>query len=136
MVLTLSREGGGTAFSAHVGGTLVGIGLMSLEKVRLKYWPEPEEEEEEEAVARPVGQPAVRPVVRIHRRAPVVPVAAPVLETSTIYLAVDGVQSGPFTLSQILQMFSQGTVPEQAYYWQEGMEDWRSAEELRQPGIS
>jgi membrane associated rhomboid family serine protease len=128
MVLTAiaSTEGGGVAFAAHVGGTLFGIALMSLEKLRRKHLPESPEEAEEtvETAARPVARIRVRPAV-----------APAVVETPTIYIFAEGSQSGPFTLGQVQQMFAHHALPTEALYWQPGMEAWRSAEELREPGV-
>ena len=41
----------------------------------------------------------------------------------------------PFTATQIEQMFRSGEVSSDVLYWQEGMESWQSAEELRPPGM-
>jgi hypothetical protein len=43
---------------------------------------------------------------------------------------------GPFTPPQIQQMFYDGAIPSDALYWQEGMGDWRSAQELMPTGKS
>ncbi len=70
------------------------------------------------------------PAIRVQPR----PAAAPFrLETPTIYLYMNGEQSGPFTKSLVQQKFSQGTIPADALYWQEGMENWVSADDLREP---
>lgn len=127
MILTAlgNGRGGGVAFAAHVGGTLFGMGLMAIEKVRLKRI-ENQEEALEEAV------PAVRPMVRMR----ITPPAAPIeVETPTIYLFSGGAESGPFTPARIQQMFATGEIPADAQYWQEGMDEWRTADELREPGV-
>jgi membrane associated rhomboid family serine protease len=128
MLLTamVDKAGGGVAFAAHVGGTVAGLAWVALEKFCLKRIPDPEEDEDE-----PVA-PVRRPVVSVRSR----PVAGPaVVETPTILLYVNGAQSGPFTLSQIQEMLASNTLPLDTVYWQQGMEDWRSAEELRLPGM-
>lgn len=125
-----NHRGGGVAFGAHVGGTLAGMALIGLVKLLPKYEP-PEEEAEEEAEEVTQVTPAPR------MRVPVTAPAAPVLdEPKTIHLSWGSSQSGPFALSQIEQMFRNGEIPAEAVYWQEGMEDWRTAEELRQPGVA
>lgn len=128
MLLTraASEHGGGVAFAAHVGGTLFGLGLVGIEKLRLKHLPEEEEE------AAPVST-VRKPVTRIRVRPAAVPVMA---EAPTIYLFVNEAQAGPFTLSQVQQMLATGAISSDAMYWQQGMEGWQTVEELRQPGVA
>jgi membrane associated rhomboid family serine protease len=129
MILTALGDGhgrgGGVAFAAHVGGTLFGMGLIAIEKVRLKRI-DNQEEALEEAV------PVVRPVVRMRTRPQLAPAE---VETPTIHLFWDGAESGPFTLSHVQQMFATDGIPADAQYWQEGMDEWRAADELREPGV-
>jgi membrane associated rhomboid family serine protease len=123
MLLTMGagQEGGGVAFGAHVGGTVCGLALMSLLKVFSQTLPDDEDEEDE--------QPA--PVRAFSR-----PIAPTALSTApTTYLFAAGAQTGPFTPAQIDQMFIEGTIPTDALYWQEGMGDWQSAEDLRPAGM-
>jgi membrane associated rhomboid family serine protease len=148
------RHGGGVAFAAHVGGTLFGLGLMAVEKVRLKYYPEPEIEIEQDAVkvvtpalashAMPAQGPVrtfrvksasapEEPASALLATAPVTPTAAG--EVLTIHLSFGGAQSGPFSPGQIQQMFVAGEIPVEALYWQAGMDEWRNADELREPGV-
>jgi membrane associated rhomboid family serine protease len=87
----------GVAFGAHVGGTLCGLGLIALEKLRVN----------------------IRPASKVKR-----------VELAVIYLFLEGAQAGPFTLGQVRQMLSIGSIPAGTYYWQEGFEDWRSSDEL------
>jgi membrane associated rhomboid family serine protease len=127
MILTAGERGGGVAFAAHVGGTLLGVAWMSLEKLRMKRHPEIEDEEEESPVMVPR-----RPMAANRPRRAAAPAA---VEAPTIYLFVNESQAGPFTLSQIQQMFANDALAADALYWQQGMEGWRSAEELRLPGM-
>jgi len=124
----------GVAFAAHVGGTLFGMGLIAIEKVRLKrtggFHPVDENEDEEDE---PVAAPIARHVPQARIR-PQVAVAAVPVEPATIYLSWDGAHYGPYAPSQILPMFRRGEIPPTASYWQEGMEEWRAADELRPPG--
>jgi hypothetical protein len=53
---------------------------------------------------------------------------------AAIYLFTGDSQAGPFTTPQIQAMFQEGTIGSDALYWQEGMEEWRHAQELRPPG--
>jgi membrane associated rhomboid family serine protease len=128
MVLTVGDEGGGVAFAAHVGGTVVGLGLIALQK----WCGMPaiaEEYDEEDTAPEPAASIVAR--VRAHSRATAV---QPALEAPSIFLFASGAQSGPFTHSQLQQMFGAGEIPADALYWQEGMEDWSAADELRPPG--
>jgi len=126
-------HGGGVAFGAHVGGTVFGLGLMAIERVRLKRAGllEPEEETPIATVIRPV----VHAPTRAQARAPIRVKPAPTnSEAPSISLFWNETHYGPYTMSQIRELFVAGTIPEGAVYWQDGMEDWRTAEELREPG--
>lgn len=118
----------GVAFAAHVGGTLGGLALIALEKPRLKRLALLEDEQE-------VEQPQVTTNRRPATRPGALRAAAPaLLETPTIFLFLNGAQAGPYTTLQVQQMFATGAISSETFYWQQGMEDWRSAEELREPG--
>lgn len=95
----------GTAFAAHVGGTLAGIGLMAAWKglQRLK----PEGKDDAEILEAMDAQIAEDPN-----------------ELPAIYLSQDGNQLGPFTRAQVAQMVALGSVSRDAYYWREGMGEW------------
>lgn len=128
MVLTLAtgKQGEGIAFGAHVGGTLCGLALMSIQKLFKGLLPIEEVEEEEP----PPPKRITRGPIRVHlKNAP-----APAVEMPSIYLFLNEAQTGPFTLAQIQTMFANGTVSSDALYWQEGMVEWQRADELRAPG--
>jgi hypothetical protein len=127
MVLTVAtgKQGEGIAFGAHVGGTLCGLALMSIQKLFKSPLPVEEVEEDE-----PPPQRITRGPIRVHlKNAPV-----HVAELPSIYLFLNEMQTGPFTLAQIQTMFANGTMSSDALYWQEGMIEWQYAEELRPPG--
>ncbi len=105
--------GGGVAFGAHVGGFLAGLGLIGLHKLFPQKEPEPE-----------------RGPMRVHLPGPLPSAPETHAETPTLYLHDGEAQSGPFNLSQVQQMLSQGTVTSQNLYWSEGMTEWRSVSEL------
>lgn len=123
MILTMMTDqvGGGTAFAAHVGGTLFGMGLMAIEKVRLRRSGEDIFDEEIKK----------KPPVRVMLRPKLV---ARSDEAPTIHLFHNDAQTGPFTYSQIQEKFVIGEMPLDALYWYEGMDDWRNVDELRHPG--
>jgi membrane associated rhomboid family serine protease len=133
MILNLltDHQGGGVAFGAHVGGTLVGLGLIGVLKLlpQLALPEEDEEDEEEEGVTPSAATPRIHVTVT-NTSAPAI--AGP----RTIHLSWGDSQSGPFSPSEIEQMFRSGEIPTEALYWQEGMEEWRTAEELREPGVA
>lgn len=127
VIVNASGQSAGVAFAAHVGGTLAGLALIALEKPRVKRLQQLEEQEEVEAPQQVKVLAAARPSMA--RAA-----ASAVVEAPTIYLFLNGAQAGPYTMSQVQQMFATGSISSEAFYWQQGMEDWRSADELREPG--
>ncbi len=133
--MVLADPGAGIAFGAHVGGTLSGIVLMLVQKAFPTRFPEGFDDHEEPVVPVVIARPD--PVIRAPRAEPrrfVLPSQQQPTETPKIYLHVSGAQSGPFTAAQIEKMFGEGEIPAGAFYWQEGMEKWESAEDLRSVG--
>jgi membrane associated rhomboid family serine protease len=132
MLLTIAagEHGEGVAFGAHVGGTICGLALISIERKFKRSLLSEEEDEEEKPLAQ-TGR-IVRAPIRVHLKPAAAPVAA--VETPAIYLFVGEAQYGPYTSPQVQEMFVQGAIPADALYWQEGMGDWRSAQEIRTPG--
>jgi membrane associated rhomboid family serine protease len=109
-VLNATREtsGGGVAFAAHVGGMLAGLAIMGSTKLK----------------QRPSEQKQSAPI-RIPSRIKAVP-----KQPATVYLCDAGAQSGPFTDYQVREMLNAGSVSGEAFYWEEGMPDWRSITEF------
>jgi hypothetical protein len=105
------------------------IGLVKLTSKRPLTGTDDEVEEEAEDEPETVVTPRIRVVVKA-------PAAPAIEEPLMIHLSWAGSQSGPFSRSQIEQMFRSGEIPAEAFYWQDGMEDWRTAEELREPGVA
>lgn len=123
--------GGSVAFGAHVGGLLSGVALMAAFRLRapereidLEATPimatnrAVEEARKKLAAARPILMPAPAPA------------AAPAIETPTIYLIEDGVQTGPHTLTQIQSRLQKNELAATALYWSEGMSQWDSVRDL------
>ena len=127
VAVSATGHNAGVAFAAHVGGTLGGLALIALEKPRLKRLGQLEEEETEEPQTGTNRLPVARPGV-LRAAAPAV------METPTIFLFLNGAQAGPYTTPQVQQMLATGAISSETFYWQQGMDDWRSAEELREPG--
>jgi membrane associated rhomboid family serine protease len=111
MIISLDDTGGGVAFSAHVGGFLAGLGLMAVIKHGFGLLTDDQLDLLENAQ---------------HPR----PRARAVAEPATIYLLANEAQSGPFTRGQIQQMNRLGALEAGTLYWEEGMAEWRSLEEL------
>jgi membrane associated rhomboid family serine protease len=114
--LVNSHAGGGVAFGAHVGGFLAGLGMAGLYKLVHR-------QREEKIPEEIISMADVLAAAPAHRE-------MPTDETPTIHLLEAGVQSGPFTLSQIQWRLSRNSIGRDALYWSEGMADWQSVLEL------
>lgn len=51
----------------------------------------------------------------------------PPLPIVQFYVAIDGVQTGPFTLKTLRNMAEEGTLTENSLVWKEGMDSWEEA---------
>ena len=109
---------GGTAFGAHVGGLLAGLALIGLFRLTAR---KKNGQSSASAILSPQEIKAAAPA---HRPAP------DAFEIPTIYLHSNGVQSGPFTLSQIQWRLAQNELDARARYWSEGMSQWESIQDL------
>jgi membrane associated rhomboid family serine protease len=113
-MLSLKDEAasGGVACAAHVGGFIAGLGMIALHKAFERR--------------RQVAEAAARSALAKVKRA--VPFRLP--ETPAIHIYDNGVQVGPFTLTQVNEMLVLGSISGEAQYWREGMIAWRSVIEL------
>lgn len=109
------HTGGGVAFGAHVGGFIAGMGMGSIYRALQRKEPHRSDFELEQFPAN-ILAPAPRP--------------ASTSEVPTIYLVDNGVQSGPFTLSQIQSRLTRGEISHDALYWSEGMTNWETVLDL------
>ncbi|HEY4952588.1 MAG TPA: rhomboid family intramembrane serine protease [Verrucomicrobiae bacterium] len=107
---------GGVAFGAHVGGFLAGFAVAGVYKMIQRN--------QGEEIPREIISPAAVIAGAAGQR------EISTNETPTIFLHENGVQSGPFTLSQIQWRFSRNTIGKEALYWSEGMADWQSVLDL------
>ncbi|HEY1663281.1 MAG TPA: rhomboid family intramembrane serine protease [Verrucomicrobiae bacterium] len=105
------KSHGGVAYGAHVGGLLAGCAMIGIYRL---IAPKPPEEV-------PVSQ-----FESLRSRFQPAPVVAQPEEAPTIYLAHDGQQTGPYTVSQVQAMLQMGSIGEEALYWTDGMADWQS----------
>lgn len=105
-----SKGDGGVAFGAHVGGFLAGLGAIGLCK----------------AFEKGTGN---QPVAAGRAAPSAIPVSAEDM-AATLFLYESNAQSGPFSLVQVRQMLALGSITPEAFYWQEGMQEWRSVSEL------
>jgi membrane associated rhomboid family serine protease len=103
----------GVAFAAHVGGFVGGAAMIGGWKLFQRYRPA-------EKVSADVPQSMDAPVL-----AEPDPNEAP-----SVYLSQDGNQLGPFTPSQVSQMLALGSIGPRAFFWRDGMADWRSVAEF------
>ena len=46
------------------------------------------------------------------------------------YYSVDGEQKGPFSVQSIIEMTRAGIIPKEAYFWKDGMEEWKHANDI------
>jgi hypothetical protein len=46
------------------------------------------------------------------------------------YAHVQGEQKGPYTFTELKHLFDTGFLPDDALYWQDGMEDWQPVRDL------
>lgn len=104
----------GVAFGAHVGGFLAGLGIIGLRRLAGHRG--------EEKQTQPLS---VRPVAAAPRQPRVVAVAR-----ADMFIYDNGTQLGPLTPAQVQAMLSDGTVSREAFYWREGMPEWRNVGEL------
>jgi membrane associated rhomboid family serine protease len=100
---------GGVAFAAHIGGTLAGAGFMWAIRGRVLG------SVEDEAPQKPTRAEREVP----HKGDP-----------AEIYLLVGGNQAGPYALTQVRAMAGLGSLPPDACFWRNGMEEWRPLDEL------
>lgn len=103
----MGDDHGGVAFGAHVGGLAAGVAMIALYRAAVKS----------ETASPRTPPPQIR-------RAEAVPAEPP-----TIYLNDQGTQIGPFTRDQVSQMIVLGSVSTDAWYFEEGMEDWTAIEQ-------
>ena len=98
--------GGGTAFAAHAGGWVSGLGLILLFKLLLKR-----------GVVRSAAQEALE---------------AEYLASSEplVYLYDRGQQTGPFPASQLTEMLRAGSISPEAVYWCNGMPEWKRVRDV------
>jgi membrane associated rhomboid family serine protease len=103
-ILDASSEdgGGGVAFAAHVGGFVGGMGMVGLWKWLMRGRRRTDDGEEQAGANAPAA----------------------------IYLFENDTQSGPFTPQQLSEMLAAGYISAGTLYWQNGMTDWRSINEL------
>jgi len=113
-----SKNGGGVAFGAHVGGFLGGFAMIAVYK-----WIVKPRENSGEKLDLIIDLASIL-VAAVARREPAAS------EIPAIFLHEAGEQSGPFTLSQIQARLLRGAIGRDALYWSEGMSEWQSVLDL------
>jgi membrane associated rhomboid family serine protease len=112
MDATKGREGGGTAFGAHVGGFALGLAVIGL----LKLWRRVREH-----------KAAVRDAATDDAPLEQSPVG---FSTAEVYVFQNDTQYGPYPFDHVRQCVRNGSILPQAYYWHDGLPEWRSVQEL------
>lgn len=51
-------------------------------------------------------------------------------KAGTFYYSVDGEQKGPFSVQSLMEMKKAGVIPNNAYFWKEGMSEWKHASDI------
>lgn len=113
--LTAAGPGSGTAFAAHVGGTLAGLAMIAVHKAMERRRAGEAEKLERVLKSRKPSvpeQPSVPP------------------DRASVFLGVNGEQSGPFSRTEVAGMLAAGQIGDDAIYWEDGMSEWRSVREL------
>ncbi len=110
--LRAGGAGGGVAFGAHAGGTVAGALAMWILRRSLHATDDHEPRPSPVRVAPSTGAPSAPD------------------EPATVYLSIDGRQVGPYSPSKVRAMMALGAVSQDAYFWQEGMTEWRPLAEL------
>jgi hypothetical protein len=59
-----------------------------------------------------------------------VPVRVQIQEKPAIYISDNGAQVGPFTTAEIRHKVASGEISQEAWYWREGMQDWKGVWEI------
>jgi membrane associated rhomboid family serine protease len=117
-MLDEESDGSGTAFGAHVGGFLLGMAGLGVLKLWWRY--HPREPAYHKQVSAPRAAPAVRKVIHATAERP--------------FLIQQNEQDyGPYTLEEVIQYRGEGSIIPDAFFWCEGMVDWRPIEELTAP---
>jgi membrane associated rhomboid family serine protease len=98
--------GPGTAFAAHAGGWVSGLGLILLFKLLLK---------------RGVVRSAAQEALEAEYRASAEPL---------VYLFDRGQQTGPFPVSDLTEMLRTGSISRDAMFWRDGMTEWKSVRDV------
>ena len=108
--------GGGTAFGAHVGGLLAGVGFIALQKL-------PARNAKKALVSTTILSPE-----EIQAAAPNQGSSA--MDVPTIYLHEYEGQTGPFTLGEIQTRLAEYKLDPRTLYWTEGMKEWEPVADL------
>ncbi len=105
-------KSGEVAVGAHVGGTVAGFVAMLLLRGSLNK----ADEEPVRLAPAPVKAEGLT--------------CLDLLGVQPVYLSVGGQQAGPYPPEAIQGMIDCQSLPEGAYFWQEGMAEWRPVTEL------
>jgi len=105
LLLTMDDDGGGTAFGAHVGGFLFGLGLAYATRGKIERG---EFESKEKAPLEVTSDLTMR----------------------TVFVHFNDRQHGPFPVHEVWHRVRQGEIPADALYWTEERQQWLPVGEL------
>ena len=108
--------GGGTAFGAHVGGLLAGVGFIALQKLPARI-----------SKKDPVSNTILSP--EEIQAAASSPGPSP-MDVPTIYLHEYEGRTGPFTLAEIQTRLAEFKLDPRTLYWTQGMKGWEPVGDL------
>jgi len=115
-----NKPTGGTAFGAHTGGFLFGLAAIGASRALFKTGSTSSETTDDEI---PERKPEPMRVTAGKT-------ARPTLAANNIMVAQNNQEYGPYTIEEARKYRAEGAISLDAFYWCEGMPEWRPISEL------